>query len=286
MATDIEYALMAGRVYQSTRGVINWLPDLQSLGWTAFFPKQEASGFEAVSFQKGSEIVISFAGTGSNVDWWANAGGAFGVTSDQLRQAADYYLQVKAVNPSATISFTGHSLGGGLASLMAVFFGGAATTFDQAPFRNSASVAVAATLKDYLRNQRGYSEAALQGLTNFINTAAAGVIPGEGNVRDFSVQGEFLSAASGLRIGATTSLTHGTPDLTLTVVLHSQALLTAFLQSDQTSPDQYSLRDVTFIINGQIVVQGYVQAGASDLATTDLLKRGNATNDSDWKVAA
>lgn len=31
MATDIEYALMAGRVYQSTRAEINWLPDLQSL---------------------------------------------------------------------------------------------------------------------------------------------------------------------------------------------------------------------------------------------------------------
>ena len=189
-------------------------------------------------------------------------------------------------NPNATISFTGHSLGGGLASLMAVFFGGTATTFDQAPFRNSASVAVATTLKDYLLNQQGYSEAALQGLTNFINTAAGGVIPGEGNVRDFSVQGEILSAASGSRIGVPTSLTHGAPDLTLALDLHSQALLTAFLQSSQTSPDQYSLRDVTFIINGQIVVQGYVQAGASDLATTDLLKRGNAMNDSDWKVAA
>ena len=114
------------------------------------------------------------------------------------------------------------------------------------PFRNSANVAVAATLKDYLLNQQGYSEAALQGLTNFINTAAAGVIPGEGNVRDFSVQGEILSAASGLRIGASTSLTHGAPDLTLTFALHSQALLTAFLQSDQIAPAQHTLRDVTF----------------------------------------
>lgn len=155
MATDIEYALMAGRVYQSTRSEINWFPDLQSLGWTEFMLQQQPSGFEAISFQKGNEIVISYAGTGSNVDWWANAGGFFGVTSEQLRQAADYYLQVKA-STGATISFTGHSLGGGLASLMAVFFGQTATTFDQAPFRNSASVAVATTLKDYLLNQRGY----------------------------------------------------------------------------------------------------------------------------------
>lgn len=34
MATEVEYALMAGRVYQSTRAKINWLPDLQSQGWT------------------------------------------------------------------------------------------------------------------------------------------------------------------------------------------------------------------------------------------------------------
>ncbi|MDE2616643.1 MAG: hypothetical protein KGL73_06420 [Burkholderiales bacterium] len=53
MATDIEYALMAGRVYQSTRGMINWLPDLQSLVWTEFFLQQESSGFEVVSFPEG-----------------------------------------------------------------------------------------------------------------------------------------------------------------------------------------------------------------------------------------
>ncbi len=246
MATDIDYALMAGRVYQGTRGQINWLPDLQSLGWTEFFPQTNASGFEAISFQKVSEIVISFAGTGSGVDWWANAGGVFGVTSDQLKQAADYYLQVQTTNPNAAISFTGHSLGGGLSSLMAVFFGRNATTFDQAPFRNSANVAVAATLKDYLLNQRGYSAVVLQGLTDFISTSADGAISGESNVRDFSVQGEILSAVSGLRIGTPTTLTHGAPDVSLTLDLHSQALLTAFLQSSQTSSAQQSLRDVTF----------------------------------------
>ena len=32
MANAIEYALMAGRVYQTTRGEINWLPDLLSQG--------------------------------------------------------------------------------------------------------------------------------------------------------------------------------------------------------------------------------------------------------------
>lgn len=245
MATEVEYALMAGRVYQSTRGKINWLPDLQSWGWTEQQLQQQPSGFEAVSFQKGNEIVISFAGTGSNVDWWANAGGFFGVTTEQLRQAADYYLQVKATHPGAIIHLTGHSLGGGLASLMAVFFDETAVTFDQAPFRNSASVSVATSLKDYLLNERGYSQAALQGLTNFISAAASGGVPHNNNVIDFSVQGEILSAASGLRIGTQTSWTHGVPDL-IPIDLHSHALLTAFLQSDRTAPAQQSLSDVTF----------------------------------------
>ena len=245
MATEVEYALMAGRIYQSTRQKINWLPDLQSWGWTEQQLQQQPSGFEAVSFQKGNEIVVSFAGTGSNIDWWANAGGFFGVTTEQLRQAADYYLQVKATHPGAIIHLTGHSLGGGLASLMAVFFDETAVTFDQAPFRNSASGSVATSLKDYLLNERGYSQAALQGLTNFISAAASGGVPHNNNVIDFSVQGEILSAASGLRIGTQTSWTHGVPDL-IPIDLHSHALLTAFLQSDRTAPAQQSLSDVTF----------------------------------------
>ncbi len=266
MADAIEYALMAGRAYQTTRGQINWLPDIQSLGWTEFFhaPDQAASitttsGFEAISFQKGSEIVISFAGTGTGADWLANLANGIGLTSDQLRQAADYYLKVKAANSGAAISFTGHSLGGGLASLMAVFFGETAVTFDQAPFRNSASISVANDLVSYLSDPaRGYTTPeltqalaqTLQGLNNFIGAAANGGIPNEGNVLDISVQGEALTVLSSVplinRIGTQSVMPQGTTDLTLAIGLHSQALLTAFLQSDQAAPAQHSFRDVTF----------------------------------------
>ena len=44
---------------------------------------------------------------------------------------------IKNEYPDAIISFTGHSLGGGLASIMAVFFNKNATVFDLAPFKNS-----------------------------------------------------------------------------------------------------------------------------------------------------
>ena len=282
MANAIELALMAGRIYQSTRDKINWLPDLSSLGWIERIDKTQSlpSGLEATYFIKGNEIVISFAGTGSNVDWWANAGGFFGVTSTQLEQAADYYLQVKNANPpGTTISFTGHSLGGGLASLLAVFFGETAVTFDQAPFRNSASVAVANTLLSYLSDPaRGYSTQDLQGLTNFIGAAANGGIPNEGNVLDFSVQGEILSAASALRIGSQTSLTHSPDNWSgSSTDLHSQALLTAFLQSDQTAPAQHSFRDVTLKLTDLSKMIFDSKLYYSDPNNTDISAKENFT---------
>ncbi|WP_157769433.1 lipase family protein [Xanthomonas campestris] len=56
-------------------------------------------------------------------------------------EATVFYLEVlklQNVDPAKT-SFTGHSLGGGLASLMAVYFDKKAIVFDQAPFELSAA---------------------------------------------------------------------------------------------------------------------------------------------------
>lgn len=146
MVTKFEYALMAGASYISTRFEINKLPIPQ--GWTrAIDPPQvndDSTGFEAISFQSTAtpnEIVISYAGTydiPSNPLTHADARLGLGLDSAQLLQAADYYLQVKTANPSAHITLTGHSLGGGLAALIGVFFGETAVTFDQAPFAQAA----------------------------------------------------------------------------------------------------------------------------------------------------
>jgi len=122
MASTTEYALMAGASYISTRAPINRLP--APSGWIEIEGDWivRSSGFEATYFTKGSEIVISYAGTGGEGDWiHGNIPLALGRLPDQLRQAADYYLQVKAGAPAgSTITLTGHSLGGGLASLIAV----------------------------------------------------------------------------------------------------------------------------------------------------------------------
>ena len=138
MTTTIEYALMAGASYVDTRALINRFPTPN--GWVKSNHQTKDSGFEAVSFTKGNDIVISYAGTypGQLTDLVANAWLALGSGSSQLLHAAEYYLQVKAVNQNANITFTGHSLGGGLAALMGVLFNETAFTFDQAPFQNTA----------------------------------------------------------------------------------------------------------------------------------------------------
>ena len=61
MATIIEYALMAGGSYISTRNDINKFPIPND--WIKANSVTGSSGFEATSFTKGSELVISFAGT-------------------------------------------------------------------------------------------------------------------------------------------------------------------------------------------------------------------------------
>lgn len=271
MATAIDYAVMAGRAYQTARNKINWfsVPD----GWVEYFhvPKNpdypmftETSGFEAVSFQSKAnpnEIVISFAGTNplEMGDWTqGNVPLAFGVISGQFKDAVDYYLQVKASAPAnATISFTGHSLGGGIAALMGVFFGKQAVTFDQAPFASTASSAL--DLQTYLLGKTytdpamvAVRDAAVADLSVYLQQQQQlnGGIPNSGLVSTFRVTGEFTS--SGVvgtlfnPIGPTpTWLQIGPTDISSFTEKHDIALLAAFLQSKQTAATDKALNDVT-----------------------------------------
>ena len=266
MVSRIEYALMAGNSYISTRPEMNQLPAPQN--WVSFFYQSLDTGFEAVSFTNGTDIVISYAGTdpASAADLASDvilSGGS--IPDIQLLQAATYYLQVKADNTTANfspnITFTGHSLGGGLAALMAVFFDKTAASFDEAPFRNSANFVVATGLRLYLAAkfpESTYPQISqwLDPLDRFILSfdplslgwSQDGLAAREAKVSNTSVQGEMASTSNFFKIGTELPpLTHG--DYFHSINLHAQSLLIAFLQSDEgaigANNPQQTLSEVT-----------------------------------------
>ncbi|MEQ7775682.1 lipase family protein, partial [Xanthomonas hortorum] len=103
------------------------------------------SGFMAKAFRNSEtgEVVVSYAGTTQEnlLDWiLGNVPAGVGVYSVQVEEAIAFYLDVLKIQnvAASSVTFTGHSLGGGLASLMAVFFDKNATVFDQAPFEMTA----------------------------------------------------------------------------------------------------------------------------------------------------
>jgi Ca2+-binding RTX toxin-like protein len=254
MTTVTEYALMAGRAYLTSRPKAeNQFPTPE--GWTEFLHVSDAApsyfpvaaGFEAIAFKNKSnpnEIVISYTGTNGAGDIPADLSLGAGKWSEQLLQAAQYYLDVNAAAPAnATITFTGHSLGGGLAALMSVFFSLHCTTFDQAPFKNAATFVqddCALMLKNRLASLGTQYADGVAKLTAYLaaRDASPGTIPNANLVTTIRVDGELLDGGLGpySPIGEGNSgnvtLEHGAATwFGASADLHSQALLTAFLQS-------------------------------------------------------
>jgi Ca2+-binding RTX toxin-like protein len=249
----LDYALMAGAAYFSTRGDVNRIP--APAGWIPLDPTAgldhrqiDLSGFEAAAFTNGSnEIVISFAGNypGQPQDFNAAAALAAGYLDLQIIQSAMYYEDIKKAFPNANITFTGHSLGGGLAALMGVFFNKQAVTFDPAPFRNAATQVNAVALMALLFGT-GY------GLDTDLATfyALPFFLRGESKVSAISVDGEFLTngPSNALRIknGPVNVITNGSSSAGGVNgfgmnVLHMQQLLIALKQSE-------NFRQATFML--------------------------------------
>ncbi|MGH9959246.1 MAG: lipase family protein, partial [Pyrinomonadaceae bacterium] len=215
MTTRLDYALMAANVYSAldtVRSEQNTIP--LSEGWqiAKWADGQDISsvnrgtGFMARAYQNGNEIVISYCGTTdeNGLDWLrGNIPAAIGAPlAAQIRDAAKFYLDVKRANPNAVISFTGHSLGGGLASLMSVYFNHDATVFDPAPFEKSAdSTTVINTLRSSLL-ELGYTTDELVAFNDYVGGGPEGVIDSptrearEGRIHMVNVTGEALSLLS------------------------------------------------------------------------------------------
>jgi len=118
---------------------------LQAAGWTEVSElsrPNRGDGFDAVAFRsENGQIVIAFRGTdgGDLRDWDDNIQIANGNQSKQVEHAIEMVVDVMIAYPDADIQFTGHSLGGGLASLMSVYFSRTAYVFAPAPFEFSAT---------------------------------------------------------------------------------------------------------------------------------------------------
>jgi hypothetical protein len=146
MATSNELGAMAYNSYSpSTANEITtgaWVADTSGLTRTV------SNGFSAAVYSDASgAVVIAFRGTDrltndffvDDNDWLTgNVPSALGYYSSQVLEAIKLVADVQALHPGAAIQLTGHSLGGGLASLMAVYFDLPAVVFDPAPFAATA----------------------------------------------------------------------------------------------------------------------------------------------------
>ncbi len=116
------YAQLAARVYAAQRENRTEIPT----GWSELeWIPDRWNGFSAGVYKNGNDIVIAFTGTNGQkaADFgWANLLAATGVPSPQVTEAMLLYFQVRQANPTADITFTGHSLGGGIATIMSIFF--------------------------------------------------------------------------------------------------------------------------------------------------------------------
>ncbi len=223
--TELELMWLASNVYNSSG--INSLP--KPNGWTeiAYSPDYNFSGFSAGAYKNGNQIVISYTGTNDKVDWLYGNSAATGLLpSQQVYEAMRFFLDIKAANPGATFSFTGHSLGGGLASLMAVFFDKPATVFDEAPFQLTALNPIILSALELSLLAGGYTD--LEFAT--YNLSLGALFPSrESNVNHIYLEGEILAPvrfAFPTISASDTTISMGDSNLSA-LNRHSMVLLTA-----------------------------------------------------------
>ena len=227
MATKQEYAVLSQYVYQVRARTENINRPLLPPGWTEReLQNDNALGFAYGVFSgPGGEIVVAYTGTNEKkvVDFLvANLPAGAGLFSPQVTQAAQVAARVLQQYGPSNVSFSGHSLGGGLATVMSVWFDRPAVVFDHAPFELSArNPALVLATKTSLA-LTGYELGAFSSYNEILNFAT----------RELNVSGNHISgeALQFLRLGLPTIGTSQPLSVGSglgSVDLHSMALYTA-----------------------------------------------------------
>jgi len=150
--TDLEYAQLSGYAHFAVRDNKGNLPGqllVRRLGDPITPENQNAfveywqdvdpdNGFEGAVLVRGDDIVVAYAGTYTAVDWFEDVtawlGGGRQIVSAALLYKKAVDLAIKLHIDPANITITGHSLGGGLASVMGTLTQKQTVVFDSAPF--------------------------------------------------------------------------------------------------------------------------------------------------------
>lgn len=135
-----QYAEMSGKVYSAERTDID---KLQVGDYTLRDIHTDDTGLKAALFIDGNgNQVLAFAGTDftSWADWKANILQGMGLKSSQYTNA------IALAESYGPITYTGHSLGGGLASAAAIYTGGSGVVFNAAGLHNN-------TIGNFSRNR-------------------------------------------------------------------------------------------------------------------------------------
>ncbi|MFN7816106.1 MAG: RHS repeat-associated core domain-containing protein, partial [Burkholderiales bacterium] len=157
----------------------------------------EKTGLRTAVFGNGTNYIQAFAGTSptSSANWSANLAQAFGFESPQYKQGMDS-ARANYIAYDGNISFTGHSLGGGIAAASAIVTGGRAVTFNAAGVHDN-------TIGNSLRSNGSvtsyYSSFDVLRVLNWITPSSASV-PGQRislGAAGFHGMGSMLNALGG-----------------------------------------------------------------------------------------
>ncbi len=168
-----------------------------------------AVGFNAKAYTYNGETIISYRGTDTFIlDSIFGYQSSIGLGSKQSELAAQFYQTVvgDAAFPfSTSVTFTGHSLGGGLAGLMAGLYGKQAVVFDNMAFRDAAAWTYrqATTpfhpgVVDPLTGQAGPAEANIlyQPTLDTFYHGTNPVVPNFNGISGYRMDGQFLNFQS------------------------------------------------------------------------------------------